>query len=156
VLIFNFTDGGKVGMGGITKKVFLVEDDKKLCEEFEKAFRAREDYALAGITDNAGKAFEQIVNDPPDVVLIDLRLDKDKEGDYSGIELVDMMQERFLIPPCIIIISVVQEEQVIESLYRRGVDYRFDKNEKKFGAKLVLEHMEDIYPDLKKPVLKNQ
>ena len=142
-------------MESLLKRVYLIEDDTKLCEDFKKILANRNDYTLAGITDDITTAYEDIMNDPPEIILLDLCLKKKEGGEYDGVQLVEQLKGCFTHPPCIIIISIIQEEHIIESLYNKGVDYRFDKNEPDFSAELIVKHLEDIYDCIKKPKTKS-
>jgi len=131
------------------KKVFIVEDDIALCGEFERELQGRNDYVYSGMADGATKAIEQVKNNVPDIIILDLCL-----NERDGTAFVTELHKYFDILPTIIVISVIEDDKVIEKLYKMGVDYRFSKHEEEFGVPLIIEHLEMIHNGLRVPKLK--
>ena len=63
-------------------EVIMVEDDRFLCNEVEKAIAKTNDIKLVKITDNAIEAVELIKQYAPDVVILDLLLGAGGHGDH--------------------------------------------------------------------------
>jgi len=63
-------------------EVILVEDDKFICAEVEKAIAVTADIKLVKVTDNAILAVEFIRQYSPDIVILDLMLAEGGHGDH--------------------------------------------------------------------------
>ena len=90
-------------------KVFIVEDDAKLCDEFEKHLKENTLFTLVGTADGATKALELIKDTQPDVIILDYALnEKDGAACLKGI------QDYFEVPPYIIGISAAKDKETID------------------------------------------
>ena len=136
-------------MENAIKKVFIVEDDIALCEEFERQLQGRNDYTYIGMADGATKAIELVKKDVPDIIILDLCL-----NERDGTAFITELHKHFDTLPTIIIISVIEDDKIIDKLYKMGVDYRFSKHEEEFGVPLIIEHLEMIHTGLRVPELK--
>ena len=75
------------------RKVLIVEDDKMLCTIFEM-FLKEIGHEIVGITKTGDEAIEICAAQEPDVVLMDIHL----EGEKDGIETSKIIGEKFDIP----------------------------------------------------------
>lgn len=93
--------------------VYLVEDDAGIRGSVARAFSERGHAVRTGAT--ALEALDDIINDPPDVVILDLGL-----PDIDGSDLLAMIRAVSSVP--IIIATARDEESEVIRLLNRGAD----------------------------------
>lgn len=76
-----------------TTKILIIEDDKMLCTIFEM-FIKEIGYKHAGTVRSSDDAISLCEKDLPDIVLMDIHL----EGDKDGIETAQILGNRFNLP----------------------------------------------------------
>ena len=69
--------------------VLLVEDDLQACNEIENYIYSLEDIELVGITNNASRALQIVLDTTPDAIILDLEL---HYGSGSGLSLLQSLQ----------------------------------------------------------------
>ena len=61
-------------------EILLVEDDQTACKNLIKEIDSNpDDFYLIGITNNASRAFQYVVDTSPDAVILDLELHTEAE-----------------------------------------------------------------------------
>ncbi|MEM9887748.1 MAG: response regulator [Bacteroidota bacterium] len=78
-------------MGNI--KVLIVEDEPLYADQIEMLIDQL-GYEHLATVDNSESALELMEQSPPDLILMDVRI----QGDYDGIELTEQIHEKLLIP----------------------------------------------------------
>ncbi len=73
--------------------IFIVEDEKLLARNLHRRLE-RLGYTVAGAAATGPAAIDQIAASPPDLVLMDIKL----EGDMDGVETAEQIRSRFNIP----------------------------------------------------------
>ncbi|MBN1501771.1 MAG: response regulator [Spirochaetes bacterium] len=74
-------------------RIFIVEDDKIVALDVKGELEAQ-GYEIAGICGESGEVIKMIIDTHPDVVLMDVNID----GDSDGIELAEIIMDRYNIP----------------------------------------------------------
>ncbi len=75
------------------KKILIVEDDKMLGTIFEM-FIEELGYELLGVCNTGDEAIEICAKNPPDLILMDINI----EGDKNGIETSRIINDKFGLP----------------------------------------------------------
>ena len=75
------------------KKILLVEDDNMLGTIFEM-FIEEIGYKLIGMCKNGDEAIKICETTPPDIILMDINI----EGDKNGIQTSEIINQRFQLP----------------------------------------------------------
>lgn len=73
--------------------IFIVEDEKLLARNLHRRLE-RLGYTVAGAAATGPAAIDRIAASPPDLVLMDIKL----EGDMDGVETAEQIRSRFNIP----------------------------------------------------------
>ncbi len=97
------------------KKVLIVEDEEKIVEVI-KAYLEKDGWATS-VAYNGEKAFTMFMEDPPNLVILDLML-----GSMSGEQLTEKIRQR-TNTPIIMITSKSRESDRISGLYLGADDY---------------------------------
>jgi two-component system response regulator LytT len=74
-------------------KILIVEDEAIIAEDI-KIQLIKLGYQVTGIARNYNMGLKMVEEDPPDIVLVDIRL----EGTYDGIDLVQAVKEKYDLP----------------------------------------------------------
>lgn len=77
----------------MTPKILIVEDEPIIAADIELILESL-GYEVTAMIDNAEDAIEEIIKNPPDLVLLDINI----EGDSDGILLAQDINEKFQIP----------------------------------------------------------
>jgi DNA-binding response OmpR family regulator len=112
--------GSPIQAGMIKRTLLLLDDDPLICELFRDGLA--DDFVVT-VTDNADDAYRMVVETPPDVLLLDVRL---KRG--NGIELCQRLRRNPLTRkiPILIMTGYGNAENMIAS-YEVGADDFIEK-----------------------------
>ncbi|RCJ17281.1 diguanylate cyclase [Nostoc sp. ATCC 43529] len=95
------------------RKILVVEDEKTLASNIRKSLQ-KLGYTVSEITESGEEAIKKIAEIQPTLVLIDICL----TGEINGVQLVDIIQNKFHVPVVYIINSseykILQKNQLIE------------------------------------------
>lgn len=86
------------------KALFVVEDDPDIRLFVQMAFNVAPDFKLGGVATDALAALKQVHTHPPDLILLDHRL----EGPITGLEIAPRLKAA--APDCKIILFTASEE----------------------------------------------
>lgn len=114
-------------------KVMIVEDDMVLLSEFEQALEYYPDIKLIGTTDRETDAWNRLLVDEPDALILDLEL---TEG--SGLMLLKKMSELGGKKPFITVMTNVVSQVIYDTVRSLGVDYICSKKAENFSPETVL------------------
>ena len=124
------------------KRIFIVDDDPKIGELFAKVL-ARDGYAATGFT--SAEPLLQAIDDgkTPDLVLTDLMM-----PDVSGMELIEMLRERGLTLPVIVMTAHSSVQTAVEAM-RLGAFHYLQKPVNLEEMRALLSKALDLYSDKK-------
>lgn len=91
--------------------VLIVEDEPIIASDIEMTLKAH-DYAIAGIAYSSTKAIDLLHRFSPDVVLLDIAI----QGDKDGIEIAAIIKDKYKIP--FIYITSYADKQTLERAKR--------------------------------------
>ena len=74
-------------------KILVVEDEGVVALDIQRRLQSL-DYEVTGMVASGEEALEKVTEEPPDLVLMDIML----EGGMDGVEVADMICQRFHIP----------------------------------------------------------
>ena len=121
-------------------KVFLVEDDEAYAEFIKKSLR--KDYQIYSFV-TAEDCLVTMKSIDPDVLIIDYNL-----PGMSGIELYDEVKNRLHPDVKVIMMSAIDDGNLVLEFIRKGVRDYVVKDEKVIQTlKSVIEGTDDIYFD---------
>lgn len=121
-------------------KVFLVEDDESYAEFIKKSLR--KDYQIYSFI-TAEDCLVTMKSIDPDVLIIDYNL-----PGMSGIELYDEVKNRLHPDVKVIMMSAIDDGNLVLEFIRKGVRDYVVKDEKVIQTlKSVIEGADDIYFD---------
>jgi DNA-binding NarL/FixJ family response regulator len=115
--------------------IALVEDDKKVREGIKALICGTPGFNCIAAYGSAEEALEKLLNQPPDVVLMDINL-----PGMSGIECVKILKERQAELQIIMLTVYEDDEQIFQSLAAGATGYILKKTP---PAKL-LEAIEEV------------
>ncbi len=102
-----------------TCKLLIAEDNRALCDLWEQSFSFCPDIDVCGVVHNGKRALEEIENQQPDLLLLDLIMPV-----LDGISVLKNLQT---CPPAkhlrILVMSAVDETTVIDKAMEIGADY---------------------------------
>lgn len=87
-------------------KVMIVEDEQLVVEDLSQTM-AKYGYEISGIATSGRKAIQLAKENPPDVILMDVRI----EGDLNGIETAIIIQGQFDDPIPVVFITAFPADQ---------------------------------------------
>ena len=92
-------------------QIMIVEDEELMADTLEMQLEQM-GHGHFGTVDNSKDAFELLQEKQPDLILMDVNI----QGEYDGIELVDMIQEQWDIP--VLFISSLHDDQTFRRISR--------------------------------------
>jgi DNA-binding NtrC family response regulator len=117
-----------------TPTLLIVDDDESFLGSMRRALRR--DYEVRTATSRE-EALDQL-SPPPDVVLLDLRLDEDDPDNQEGIELLQTLNERFSNLPVLMITAYGDVDTAVQAMHRGAVDFI----QKQAGVKQIKSRLE--------------
>lgn len=124
----------------IKLEIVIVEDDPKdLSDLIVEIDANRELLSLVGTTANADKAYEMVDEIRPDVLILDLELQK---GYGDGMDLLKRIHDSDIIRPPFILIVTNNISTVTHGIARSlGADYIMTKCQEGYSPKLPIEFL---------------
>jgi len=104
--------------------VTLVEDDASFRERIQMLLSQDERFAVIASVDNYTEALKELVENPPDVILMDIQLTTEK----SGIDLVWALREKKIESKIVMLTSFDDDDNVFNAL-RSGANGYLIKGE---------------------------
>lgn len=87
-------------------KVLIVENEQLVAEDLSQTM-AKNGYEVSGIASSGRKAIQLARENPPDLILMDVRI----EGDLNGIETAIIIQGQFDAPIPVVFITAFPADQ---------------------------------------------
>ncbi len=87
--------------------VLIVEDEPIIASDIEMTLK-EDDYSIIGIAFSSTKAIDLLHRTSPDIVLLDIAI----QGDKDGIEIAQMINEKYKVP--FIYITSFSDKQTLE------------------------------------------
>ena len=121
-------------------EILIVEDDPKDLSDLIRELDANSEYfSLTGTTANSDKAFEMVMDSHPDVIILDLELQK---GYGDGMDLLKKLHDACLTRPPFVLIVTNNISTVTHDIARSlGADYVMTKCQEGYTAKLPFEFL---------------
>lgn len=116
--------------------IALVEDDRKVREGIKALIGGTPGFNCIAAYSNAEEALKKLLDQPPDVVLMDINL-----PGMSGIECVKILKERQPDLQIIMLTVYEDDEQIFQSLAAGATGYIL----KKIPPVKLLEAIEEVY-----------
>ena len=88
-------------------RVLIVEDELVIASDLESIL-SKNNYVVTDICNSSKKAIASLMNDTPDIVLLDINL----QGDLNGIEIANLINEKYKIP--FIYITAYSDPKTVE------------------------------------------
>lgn len=98
-------------------KVLIADDNREFCELLKKFINQQEDFQLSGIASNGFEALEQIQNNTPDVVVLDIIMPH-----LDGIGVLEKLGN-VSSRPKVIMLTAFGQESVTQRAVELGADY---------------------------------
>lgn len=118
-------------------KILIIEDDNKLCSEFENVINERENVKLCKKTNSSKDALMAIKFFRYDVIIVDLEL---HHGTGSGFEFLREFQKMNMKPKPIVIVNTnIMSELVYDNIHSGLADMIFYKKQEDYSAELVID-----------------
>lgn len=102
-------------------RVFIVEDSEDVCHRLIEALDEIDGVEVVGCADSEIEAIEEILDQKPDVVVLDLQL---RQG--SGLNLLRILRKSSVMPKVIVLTNHAYA-QYLQQCLAAGADYFFDK-----------------------------
>ncbi len=119
--------------------IYIVEDDKETCERFTSIIDSFKELTIIGISDNSTEAYNHILTDKPDVLILDLELNL---GEGSGLDLLENISTpNCTKKPYIVVTTNTSNQLVYNHLHTSGVGFIFSKHQKGYSEANVLRHI---------------
>lgn len=98
-------------------KVLIADDNREFCELLKEFINQQEDFQLSGIASNGLEALEQIQNNTPDVVVLDIIMPH-----LDGIGVLEKLGN-VSSRPKVIMLTAFGQESVTQRAVELGADY---------------------------------
>ncbi len=115
------------------KSVLIVEDAVVIAEHL-KMLVENQGYRVAGVTDNGREALELVDSDPPDLILMDIKL----IGDIDGIEAVRRLKEKHGEQIGVVYVTAYGDEVTLKKARESGAKALFTKPVRKEALDWIL------------------
>ena len=117
--------------------ILLIEDEPETCGAFIECADRLDDLSLVGVTADADEALEMIRDRLPEVIILDLELQK---GSKSGLDVLRGMGELALqVKPYVIIVTNSVSDATKEYARSFGVDFIISKRQGGYSEQYVLD-----------------
>ncbi|MBE5939993.1 MAG: response regulator [Lachnospiraceae bacterium] len=114
--------------------ILVVEDDIDTQNKFIELSNNYDDIQLVGITGSAPDAFEMIIRLQPDVVILDLELQK---GEGTGIDILkNLVTAKY--KPFIVVTTYNSSQCIYHMIHELGTDFIFSKYQKNYSEAEVI------------------
>lgn len=134
--------------------ILIVEDDTAPCRNFLNLIENSQTFSLTGITDSATEAVDNIKNNLPDIVILDLEL---HSGQGSGLDVLNTIKKTTLPKTPYFLITTNNSSPVTYDAARQlGADYIIAKHQKDYSEKQVLSFLEMISSSIRNNIRKSQ
>lgn len=118
-------------------RVFLVEDSAHVRDLLLDFLHEPGEVEIVGYADNEAESVEALIANPPDAVIVDLKL---REG--SGMGVIERLRKANLNPrPRIIVFTNHPFPEIRKRAMALGADYFFDKSADYDGVRSTLQAM---------------
>lgn len=107
-------------------KIFIVDDQQVVRAKLEDILSIRDDIAIVGMFDNAERAIAKIELLKPDVILMDIEMPK-----MDGIQLTQILSQRFPQSKVLILSTHKEEEYAQKSIHAGASGYIFKQSSAK-------------------------
>ena len=130
--------------------VLLVEDDPEECKAFVEYIDTLVDVCLVGVTNNASKALEDVKDNMPDAIILDIEL---HGGSGNGISFLSSLKTDIsLVRPYVIVTTHNVSRQTHEIVRTLGADFVMVKSQEDYSA----QHVVDLVKSICKTINKNK
>ncbi len=121
-------------------EILLVEDDQTACKNLIKEIDSNpDDFYLIGITNNASRAFQYVVDTSPDAVILDLEL---QHGGGDGLNFLKRIKEAKLPRLPFVLVTTNNVSAITHEIARElGADFIMTKNQVGYSAQSVLDFL---------------
>lgn len=134
-------------------KIVLIEDDKIHCQKYKNCIEYLPYSIQLDIAHGSQQGIELIQCMKPDVILLDLELQK---TDGDGILLLNSLKKIKLTQiPYIIVITVNCSPRVHKTARRCGMDYIFIKSKPDYSPRMVLDFAHTYFINAEDESIKN-
>ncbi len=99
-------------------KVSLVEDNAPLAKEIEKWINGTKDLKCVKVYPSAETALKSMLTDPPDIMLVDLRL-----PGMSGVDFIKQLKPLCPDTQCLVLTMYSESELIFEALKAGACGY---------------------------------
>lgn len=117
--------------------IFIIEDDPKACENLKIAILQAPQFNLLGITNNAYDAYNFILTQKPDVLILDIELHLGG-GDGTSL-LVKLKSSNLPFKPFILVTTNNLSITVHNILRKHGADFILSKSQEGYSADYVVQ-----------------
>ncbi|MGE5558979.1 MAG: sporulation transcription factor Spo0A [Bacillota bacterium] len=122
-------------------KVGLADNNKDLCISLSEHITMQEDMELAGVAYHGVAALEMVSSYDLDVLLLDITMPY-----LDGIGVLEKMNQMNLSKrPKVIVITAIEQENMVKKLFGLGVDYYLIKP---FSIETLLERIRQFGPSM--------
>lgn len=119
--------------------VLLVEDDPAACSAFLRYADELDDVKLLGVTNNAGKALQDIQDYLPHAVILDLEL---HQGSGSGLDVLRGIREAMLpVNPYVLVTTNNSSPVTYEYARQLGTDFILSKHQADYSERAALDFL---------------
>jgi two-component system response regulator YcbB len=116
---------------------YIIDDNIAIVKSLEKIIKLRELGNVCGCCTDPEEALEEILEERPDIVLVDLLM-----GGMDGITLMDRVKER--IPEIsFVMVSKVTDKEMVQQAYTAGVEFFIHKPVNLVEVETVLRNVAD-------------
>ena len=117
--------------------LFVIEDEKTLCAEYEKNVKYYAEIDYLGSTNSANKALKICEIKHPDALVLDLEL---QQGEGNGLYFLKKLNALNLSrKPYIIVVTNIISSATHQMARQLGADFIITKSQKDYNAKMVLD-----------------
>jgi two-component system response regulator (stage 0 sporulation protein A) len=123
-------------------KVMFADDNRDYCEIISDYFSAVHDIEIVGIAKDGSQAYEMIIQNEPDIVVLDMIMPY-----MDGLGVIEKLKANSLRKmPLIIILSAIGQENITQNAISLGAQYYFIKP---FNLELLAERIRQLGSTIK-------
>lgn len=116
--------------------IMILDDDSKICNDFESYIKTREDVKLVGKTNSSSEAIKLVKNLKPEAVIVDLEL---HNGYGSGFEfLMGLRNLNLSFSPLVVVNTNVKSPSIYENIHNGFADLIFYKKQEGYSIEYII------------------
>lgn len=126
--------------------ILIIEDEEEVCDRYVDCIKPLEYFNIVSITNDSAKGIELTTSRKPDIVILDLELQR---GSGSGLSYMAWYRDCYIEnKPIVVITTHNPGEHIHKAVRNMGADFIFTKFADNYSETFVIEQLKIIADNL--------